>query len=450
MTANGSVNNQRIAQVSGHMLLLHLFGQTGNWVYCYDLSTGSTKPLWKTNLNGSNWPPVQAQGNMNWMHEVDAAGDMTITPQVYNNMTGQYTQDWAFKLGRSMVLQPNYATVLTKDGMVTRDPRTGTVLWQRGGVAMKSIIFGDARHLFLVEPAANGYTSRVFRAVDGVQLAKVPDFGDMAVGKSPHSRLAILGRNLLLFDSPGKDKPKVLRLYDCLEGKDVWSKEFSADSAALETIDPEITGVVTAEGKIEVLNANTGATLQQLACDAKKADEHVKDGKGKFNIVKPLLMADADRYFVFLNRATTANQQPPEQMIGQMSPNRVRAVNGVGYAFDRGSGKRLWYMETEFLNQRLIVERFDDLPCLLVANPYFMNDPNAPGFGGRNPNGGVVHKLAAVDKANGAVREMKDLPSNSNWLQGMSFDEKTGSWEFGSSNNQQRITVTPLVAPAPK
>lgn len=449
MTANGSVNNQRIAQVSGHMLLLHLFGQSGNWVYCYDLSTGSQKPLWKVNLHGSNWPPAQAQGNINWMHEVDATGEMTITPQVYNNMTGQQTQDWAFRLGRSMVLQPNYATVLTKDGMVTRDPRTGTVLWQRGGVAMKSMIFGDARHLFLVEPTATGQSTRVFRAVDGVQLPKVPDFGDMALGKGGHTRLNIIGRNLLLFEATAKDKPKVLRLYDCLEGKDVWSKEYPADSAALETIDPEITGVVTAEGKIDILNARTGAPLQQVACDTKKADEHLKD-KTKFNIVKPLLLADADRFYVFLNRQPAANQMQPEQNMGQMSPNRVRSVNGVAYAFDRGSGKRLWYMETEFLNQRLIVERFDDLPCLLVTNPMYVNDPNNPGFGGRNPNGGTVHKVAAIDKANGAVREMKDMPYNNNWLQGLSFDEKTGSWEFGSSNNQQRITITPLVATAPK
>lgn len=450
MNANGALNNQRLAQVSGHMMMLHIFGQNGNWVYCFDLSTGSQKPLWKVNLHGNNWPPPTSQGNISWMHEIDAAGDMTVIPQVYNNMTGTQTTDWAFRLGRSMVLQPNYATVLTKDGMVTRDPRTGNVLWQRAGLAPRSMIFGDARHLFVVEPTATGYTSRVFRAVDGVQLPKVPDFGDMAVGKGNTARLGIIGRNLLVFESTGKDKPKVLRLYDCLEGKDVWSKEYPADSAALETIDPEITGVVTTEGKIDILSARTGAPLQQVGVDTKKADEHLKE-KGKFNLVKPLLMADADRFYVFLNRATSPNVQQPEQNMGQMSPTRVRGVNGVGYAFDRGSGKRLWYMETEFQNQRLIVERFDDLPCLLVANPMYMNDPNAPNFGGgRNPNGGTVHKIAAIDKANGAVREMKDLPYNGNWLQGLYQDEKTGAWEFGGVNNQQRITVTPLVATAPK
>ncbi len=442
---NGGMPNQRLAQVSGHMMLLHTFGQSGTWVQCFDLSTGNKKPLWKVNLHGNNWPT--AQGGINqWTQDVDTTGDMTVTPQVVNNQTGQQTPEWAFKLGRSMVLQPNYATVLTKDGMSTRDPRTGNVLWQRAGVAQRAMIFGDARHLFLVEPTATGHTSRVFRAVDGVQLPKVPDFGDMVMGKGSFARLHIIGRTLLVFDSSaGKEKPKVLRLYDCLEGKDVWSKEYPTDSAALESVDPEITGVVSADGKIDILSARTGAPLQQVSADAKKVDEHVKT-KDKFNILKPLLMADADRFYVFLNRPMTGVQQP-EQSMGQMSPTRVRGVNGVAYAFDRGSGKRLWYMETEFQNQRLIVERFDDLPCLLVANPMSYPDPSAPG---RNPNGQPVHKIAAIDKANGAVREMKDLQYNGNWLQGLHQDEKTGAWEFGSANNQQRITVTPLVATAPK
>ena len=292
---------------------------------------------------------------------------------------------------------------------------------------------------------------RMCRRVEFPLLAAMsPKSGTFGSCTPSTARLHITGRHLLLFDSTGKDKPKALRLYDCLEGKDVWSKEYPADSAALETVDPEITGVVTAEGKIDILATRTGTPLQQVTTDAKKSDDHVKDSKGKFAVVKPLLMADADRFYVFLNRPLTGNQATPEQNMGQMSPNRVRGVNGPAYAFDRGSGKRQWYMETEFLNQRLIVERFDDLPCLLVTNPMYVNDPNNPGFGGRNPNGGTVHKVAAVDKANGAVREMKDLPYNGQWLQGLGYDEKTGAWEFGGNNNQQRITVTPLVAPAPK
>jgi outer membrane protein assembly factor BamB len=450
---NASLNNQRLAQVSGHLLLLHLLTPQGHMAYCYDLSKADGKPLWKTSLHGSNWPPPGMQNNINWMHEVDATGDMTVTPTMYNQF-GQQNTDWGFRLGRSMVLQPGYATVLTKEGMVTRDPRTGNVLWQRGGVAQKSMVFGDARHLFLVEPTAHGYSSRVFRAVDGVQVAKVPDFGDLAVGKGNVSRLHIVGRNLLLFEAPGKDKPKVLRLYDCLEGKDVWSKEYPADSAAFDTLDPELTGVVTAEGKIDILNARTGTPLQQVTVDAKKVDEHVKDTKGKFNLARPLLLADGDRFYTFLNRdgRNNPNLAMPEQNMGQPSPIRVRAVNGVAYAFDRGSGKRQWYMETEFLNQRLVVERFEDLPCLLVTNPMATADANnlGGGFGGPRGGGGNTHKVAIIDKVNGAVREQKDLPYNGNWLQGVGYDAKTGAWEFGGSNTQQRITVTPATPPAQK
>jgi hypothetical protein len=57
--------------------------------------------------------------------------------------------------------------------------------------------------------------------------------------------------------------------------------------------------------------------------------------------------------------------------------------------------------------------------------------------------------VTVVDKANGSVQQMKDLPANNNWLQGLGYDSKTGAWEFGGANNQQRLTITPLVAPTP-
>ncbi|MCU0702820.1 MAG: PQQ-binding-like beta-propeller repeat protein [Fimbriiglobus sp.] len=453
MGANTTLANQRLAQVSGHMLLLNTFGPTGGWVHCYDLTGSSKKELWKVPLHGPNWPPNQAQGNgVQWNQEIDAAGDMNVVPYWFNQFTGQQTFDWAFRLGRSAVLQPNYAAVITKDGLSCRDPRTGAVLWQRAGLAPKSMIFGDARHLFVVEMAANSFTSRVFRAVDGVQLPKVPEFGKLAI--SP-SRLHIIGRTVLLFETAkgdrDADKPagKVLRLYDCLEGKDVWRKEYPAEAAALETLDSELTGVVTASGKIEIFASRTGETLQTMACDPGKEDEHVKDGRGRFAVVKPLLLADADRYYVFLNRAPAANQMQPEQqgMNPPQSPTRLRVVNGVAYAFDRGTGKRQWFHHWAFVNQRLIVERFDDLPCLLLTNPMTTPDPTEPNLGGTR--GGIVHRVTVVDKANGSVQQMKDLPANNNWLQGLGYDSKTGAWEFGGANNQQRLTITPLVAPTP-
>lgn len=445
---NASMNNQRLAQISGHLMLLHV----NTMVYCYDLSTGKKEPLWKMPLLGPNWrQPDPNQGGINYTHDIEPNGDMCVTPQLYNNMTGQQTPEWAFRVGKSMVLQANYATVLTKEGMITKDPRTGTTLWQRAGVTQKSLIFGDARHVFLVEPTATGYASRVFRAVDGVQVAKVPDFGQLVMGST---RLHILGRNVLVFEAPAKDKPKVLRLYDCLEGKDVWSKEYAAEAVAFDTIDPELTGVVSADGKIDILATRTGKPIHQVSVEAKKVDEHVKDAKGKFNLARPLLLADADRFYCFLNRDPKANPNPggqmqPEQMYSYPSYNRARVVNGVAYAFDRGSGKRQWYQETEFVNQRLIVERFDDLPCLLATNPASPTDPNAPGGGFRGQ--AVCHKVVAVDKTNGSVRESKELMQNGNgWMQGIFFDKATGGWEFGGSNTQQRVKVEPVKAEVKK
>lgn len=434
---NGSMNNQRLTQVSGHLMLLHL----GTSVYCFDLSTGNKKELWKVNLLGPNAQvPNPNQGGINYTQEIEPNGDMCVTPQLINQFTGQQTPEWAYRVGKSMVLQANYATVLTKDGMVTKDPRTGSTLWQRAGVTQRSLVFGDARHVFLVEPTATGYASRVFRAVDGVQVAKVPDFGQLVMGSS---RLHLLGRNVLVFEAPAKDKPKVLRLYDCLEGKDVWSKEYPAESVAFDTLDPELTGVVSADGKIDLLATRTGKPFHQVSVDAKKVDEHVKDGKGKFALYRPLLLADADRFYCFLNRDPKANpggQMQPEQMYSYPSYNRARVVNGVAYAFDRGSGKRQWYQETEFVNQRLMVERFDDMPCLVAFNPAYTTDPNNPGLGGFKGQA-AAHKVVCVDKVNGSVREAKELPQNGNgWMQGIK--QSKDGWEIGGGNNTATLKIT--------
>ena len=447
---NATMANQRLAQVSGHLLLLH----AGWWVICYDLSKGAE--LWKWNVATTGGQAVtdpntqltiQNDGNMD--------RDLTVGVFRYNQTTGQQITDWTFKVGRSAVLQANYAAILTRDGLITKDPRTGAVLWQRAGLVQGAMISGDAKHIFLVEPTQTGNTARVLRAVDGVQIQGVPEFGSLLAGAS---RVHVFGRQVLLFESGGKDKPRTLRLYDILDGKDVWAKPFPADSALFETIDPEMTGVVSADGKMEVIESRTGKVLLAAAVDEKRQKDHVKDDKGKFNVVKPLLMADADRFYLFLNRdASKMNvngMQAPEQW--GPSPNRVRLVNGPAYAFDRTAGKRLWYTDTQFVNQRLLVERFDELPCLIAFNPMHYDEDapggNPAGLGMKRGGGmpGASHRIVVVDKANGALREDKALVANGGgWFQFFSYDSKNGSYELGSYNNA-RLRIEPLKADAKK
>jgi outer membrane protein assembly factor BamB len=441
---NGTMANQRMAQVSGHLLLLHL----ERWVICYDLSKGAE--LWKVNVAAQNG--VQANPNTSVQIQQDGASDkdMTVTLYWYNPNTGQQFTDWSWRVGRSAVLQADYAAVLTRDGLVCKDPRTGTVLWQRGGLTQGAMISGDSRHVFLVEPTQTGSTARVLRAVDGVQVPGVPEFGSLLSGSA---RVHAFGRQVLLFESGGKDKPRTLRLYDILDGKDVWAKKYPAESVVFDTVDPELTGVVSADGKIGVVASRTGKTLFEGAVDAKRAKDHVLDDKGKFAVVKPLLLADADRFFVLLNRdysRAAVNGQTAENW--GPSPNRVKLANGPAYAFSRATGERLWYTDTQFVNQRLLVERFDELPCLIAFNPVHTEDAGPPGggpvmLGGPGFRGGGVpgatHRIVVVDKQNGALREDKGLPGGNGWFQFFSFDKTNGSYELGGYNNAKLRIYAP-------
>ncbi len=460
---NASMANQRLAQVNGHILLLHV----GWWVRCYDLSRGVE--LWKycvANVGGAA-PPNNGQSQTeNWQlsvqSEANSDRDLKVTVLRYNQMTGQQTTEWVSVMGKSTVLQAGYASFLSKDGLFTKDPRTGTTLWQRGNITQGAMIFGDATHLFLVEPTQAGFSSRVLRAVDGVQIQGVPDFGSLLLGSS---RVHVFGRQVLLFESGGKDKPRTLRLYDILDGKDVWAKQYPAESAVFETVDPDLTGVVSGDGKIEVLAARTGKSLFAAAADAKKVKEHVQDEKGKFDVVKPLLMADGERYFMFLNRDQAKNNNGNSAENSGASPNRVRLVNGPAYAFSKATGERLWYTDTQLVNQRLYVDRFDELPCLVAFNPMHQEDGAAPGGPGGGPvmvGGGRVirggfgggqggmpgwsHKVVVIDKQLGNLREDKALPAGNGWFQWVSYDPKANAYEFGGYNNAKLRIYPPDTA----
>ncbi len=434
---NAAMNNQRIAQSSGHLLLVQHYHK----VICFDLSKDIKKEgrLWEVDLMGPN--ASQPQNGQQWQYqfEPDKCGELIITPYYYDNQSAQQQMESPMRVARSMVLQSNYATVLTKEAIVTREPRTGQILWQRQAPAQKSMIFGDSRYVYLVEPTAAGSVSRVLRAVDGVEVKNIPNFGPL-VYDNPN-RLHLEGRQVLVFEPSGEGdkKTKTLRQHDFFAAKDVWKKEFPADAVAFETIDPKITGVLETNGTITAINTLTGDVIQTLKVDSDKLKEHLMDGNNKFAIVKPLMLADEERFYVFLNRAVGPNVV--ESSLGGSSPIRARFVNGVLYGYSRANGKKLYENNGDFYNMRLIIERFDEFPCLVATNPMFNEDPNQVVVGrGTIGNG---NKMAAIDKATGGLRYSKVAPANNAWMNSFHFNTKEGAFEI--SNGTQTFRVGPPV-----
>ena len=111
---------------------------------------------------------------------------------VEGETTVSFPEGFKIRLGRSSVLEPNYACLLTRDGLLALDPATGNRMWLRTNVALSSYIFGDAQHVFIVEPGENNEKakSRVLRAVDGTPVDGVPEFGPVFASKA---RLKVFG-----------------------------------------------------------------------------------------------------------------------------------------------------------------------------------------------------------------------------------------------------------------
>src|SRR5262249_54635694 len=109
--------------------------------------------------------------------------------------------------------------------------------------------------------------TRALRVQDGATV-NVPNFHDIYV-KPP--RVAVQGRNVFLTEVGG-EKP-ILRLYDVQTGKDVWRKEFPANSLVVRSEVPGLAGIVEPGGKLTVYDLATGKEAFQAAVEPEHLDK---------------------------------------------------------------------------------------------------------------------------------------------------------------------------------
>jgi outer membrane protein assembly factor BamB len=394
-TPGGGPPTYRVAQANGHLLMVN----AGQWAYCFDLA--EKRELWRYNLLGTTALPT--------------TNPPRPDPTPDGDILFHYEDGWTLRLGRSSVLQPGYACLVTRDGLVAVDPADGQKLWVRTNVSPKVQVFGDARHVFLID----GANSKVLRAVDGTPVEGVKDFA--SVFTSPN-RVAVLGRHVLLSEGGGS-RGRTIRLYDPLTGEDVWRKDYAAaGTLLLKTLDPETTGALTPDGKFELLETRTGKLLFHGAVDPDRVEAHMRNGTGILAVTNPLLLADADRFYLFLNRASNG------QDFGGYTMIRSVSVNGVAYSFDKATGRRLWYRDGRlFENQKVLLERFDELPCIVAAAQVM--DDEAKQY---------QYKVAVVDKQNGLLKYNKGHTQNGFFVSVIP-DPKTRAVEFFRFDFRLRI-----------
>ncbi len=382
----------RMAQASGNLVLLTI----GSWAYCFDLA--EKRELWRFNLLGTNVPAFNPNNpNMNPRPEQQPDGDVVF----------HYEDGWTLRLGRAAVLQPTYVCLVAQEGVVCLDPTNGQKLWVRSNVSKKVQAFGDARYVYLID----GGTAKVLRAMDGSLVEGVKDFAPLYTSGNRH---AVLGRQLLLSEG-GTSGPRVLRLYDVLSGHDVWKKEYPEKSLTVKTLDPEVTGVLTASGAWELLNSRTGEVTFKAKLDSDRAESHMK------GVTAPLLLSDAERHFLFLNRGDASHQTVYGSMI------RSQKVHGVAYGFEKATGKRLWFSERLFENQYVFTDRFEDLPVIVAAAQFPNEDTKQPKY-----------HVAVLDKQIGKLRYFAPHQPN-NAFYTLNFDPKSRVYEFWRYDLRVRI-----------
>jgi hypothetical protein len=221
------------------------------------------------------------------------------------------------------------------------------------------------------------------------------------------------------------DQPRVVRLYDLATGKDTWKKEYDSKSVPIKALNGEWTGYVKADGHAEVLDIKTGKVVATLKIDEKNLETDLKP------CVEAQLLADADRFYLFLDRDTSL-PSTNGTMRQPVYNNTIRThrVNGPLYAFDRTTGKRLWhYGNGLFENQMLVLEQFAELPVIMAASPV------------RNANNQYTYPVVVIEKARGRLVLERPVTYNGQFFMNMNVNLKNGTIDL--NRYDMRIYISP-------
>jgi outer membrane protein assembly factor BamB/tetratricopeptide (TPR) repeat protein len=385
----------RFYQVKGHLIVC----QVGVMVYCLDGDTG--KKLWEMQTV-ENIP----QNGMMFLQQVmnDSEGNPEF---LYRN--NQTQQIFRVTLGRIGAVQASYVAVLGHKGLKVLDPLRGTVLWKRDDASITSHVFGDEQYLFMAEANQNGGFGAgiTFRASDGEVLKKVPDFSNVY-----QARIRTVGRQILAAQTAGGNLN--VHLYDILQGKDVWSKAFPQGSQVLHTEDRNITGVLEPNGKLTVLDADTGREI--VTSNLVQGRVTPEDVRG---LKDALLLQDAERFYVALNKPIEPNRVGGGLLHNNFNNGtRCLNVNGWFVAVHRQDGQKkvadreitwkkgdlAWHSYMPVQNQMIIVDQFDQSPVVLFTARYNQLHPN----GGN----GWVSATQSLHKATGKMVYEATRPIN--------------------------------------
>jgi hypothetical protein len=244
----------------------------------------------------------------------------------------------------------------SREGLSALDPLTGSQLWTRSDVPMRSRFFADGPHLFVVELNENNQpaASRAVRAADGVTV-RVPDF------TGPYQRHTLRVGHTLLVPDTDRQGGLTLRLYDVLTGKDVWQKTFAAHALQMHCTDPNLAGVVEPNGKVTAIDLRTRQDVLHADMDPKHLDQ----------VKEVHLVGDRTHFYVMCRQPTgptVAQNGGPFSNVFPGAGFRIVPVNGRVLAFERDTGKELW--EADAPEQMLALDFLGEMPALFFTSRF--------------------------------------------------------------------------------
>ncbi|HVK11419.1 MAG TPA: PQQ-binding-like beta-propeller repeat protein, partial [Gemmataceae bacterium] len=402
-------------QVKGHVAVVTMHTNNNNSggmlakVYAYDLA--DRKKLWDLDLLGAAPGPAVNPQPVSQGFEADG---YRVT----------FQDGWSVLVGQSWVVEDTYTVVLTRDGLVAKDNARGTVLWTKANVSPRTHLVGDGDLVFAYDANPDGGVSpvRCYRAADGVEVS-IPDSSGVFTNVK---KAEFYGRKVLVADD-GEAK-KSVRLYDLVAGKDLWKHDLPGEGGwVVKCDDPDYAGYVSAAGDVAVFAVEDGKEVFRAKLDEAKRAEHLA------KVTEAVLFADGERFFVALNKPHENNMRFGYNPVFGQSIRSVR-VNGVMYAFDRKSARRLWHTDEQLADMNVALDQFAELPLIFAAaNQMKMN-----------ANGGIEgqhQRFAVLDKASGKLKY------NRTGVIGQQYsaiipDPKTGYIEVVTTGGQ-RVRFTP-------
>jgi len=193
----------------------------------------------------------------------------------------------------------------------------------------------------------------VYRLQDGVDI-RAKDFSALY-----QKRLRMDGRKLLAADSDPRGV--TLRLYDIVEGKDLWKQTFAANAQVLRPEAEGFGGVVEPDGKVTLVNLKT---LQTTTLKDGMKPEHLN------KVVSLHLLKDRKFWYIACNAQPEQDILANSLMVNLMPGTGMRSlpVNGELYSFERQTGELNWIANAS--NQMLLLDDFADLPMVQLTSRY--------------------------------------------------------------------------------